>query len=209
MFAWFEYGDLNAMRQWCYVAAKLDQMWNQMEDDTLSPGAKMLQLLKPLLSNHGSLIEWFAHYDKGYDLDRVENHKTHDFWAYQAPLALRGEWQRLIARCERVIGDPPTAGAQQKYLPDHHFYLALAQGNIEKMQEVLEQLVTPKAVHGRSDDDSGFTEGLISTAAVIYAKIAWRHGYQVMVDSPYIPAEWLSLEPLSQYDNHYRFITMK
>lgn len=67
MFAWFDHGDLNEMRQWCYVAAKLDQMWYQMEEDTLGPGGKMLQLLLPLLSNCESLIDWFARYDQAYD----------------------------------------------------------------------------------------------------------------------------------------------
>jgi ABC-type uncharacterized transport system permease subunit len=31
--------------------------------------------------------------------------------------------------------------------------------------------------HDRQDDDSGFAEDLISTAGVIYAKIAWLHGF--------------------------------
>ena len=156
--------------------------------------------------NNDSLIDWFAHYDQMYDMKRVESHKTHDFWAYQAVLALRGEWDRLIERCERIIADPPDASSEQKYLADHHFYLALARSDIGTMQDVLKQLVTPKAVHARSNDDSGYTADLISTAAVIYAKIAWRHGYQIKVDSPYIPAEWLPVEPLKQYDNHYSFL---
>ncbi|AIY41501.1 hypothetical protein LT85_2343 [Collimonas arenae] len=73
------------------------------------------------------------------------------------------------------------------------------------MQEVLVQLVTPKVVHARSDSDSGYTADLISTLAVICAKNAWRHGYQVKVDSTFIPTEWIPMEPLTHYDNHYRF----
>ena len=203
MYAWFGLHDLEAMRQWCYVAAKLDQMAYQIKSDTINPGWKTLQLLKPLLSNNDVLIDWFAHYDQMYDMKRVENHKTHDFWAYQAVLALRGEWDRLIERCEKIIGDPPDANAEKKYLMDHYFYLALARRDICKMQEVLAQLVTP---HPRVDEGSGFTEDLISTTAVVYAKIAWRHGFQVKVDSSYIPAEWLPIEPLIQYDDHYNFL---
>jgi hypothetical protein len=40
------------------------------------------------------------------------------------------------------------------------------------MNEVLGQLVTPNAIRARINDDSGYTAHLISTAAVIYAKIA-------------------------------------
>ena len=58
----------------------------------------------------------------------------------------------------------------------------------------------------RAKAESGFTEDLISTPAVIYAKIAWLHGCKVVVDTPYIPAEWLPMDPLPHYDNHYRFL---
>ncbi len=59
-------------------------------------------------------------------------------------MALRGEWDRLAERCERVIRDPPGAAAQQKYLLDHQFYLALVHRDIAKMTEVIQTLVTPK-----------------------------------------------------------------
>lgn len=206
MCAWFEHRDLPAMRQWLHVAARLDQKWYQMEEDTQGPGAKMLQLLHPLLSNNRSLIEWFAHYDAAYDLERVESHKTHDFWAYQAVVALRGEWDRLAERCARVTRDPPGASAEQKYLMDHQFYLGLARRDLGKMTEALEYLVTPKMIRARINHDSGYAADLISTAAVIYAKIAWYHGCEVRVDSPYIPQEWLPTTPLERYDDHYGFL---
>ena len=207
MSAWFSHHDLEVMRQWCYVAAKLDQeQYRRTEGQTDSPGAKLLQLLKPLLSNNSTVINWFAHFDGCYDLKRVENPKTTDFWAYQGVVALRGDWDRLVERCERVISDPPKATSQQKYLIDHQFYLALARGDIGGMQEVLSALVTPKVLRARSNGESGFTDDLISTPAVIYAKLAWFHGQEVHVDSPYIPAEWLPMQPLHQYDNHYGFL---
>lgn len=206
MFAWFGNHDLNTMKQWCYVAAKLDQLYFQMQEDDPEWGRGFPQLLKPILSDHDVLIDWFANYDLAFDMKRVENHKTHDFWAYQAIVALRGDWPRLIERCERIIADPPGATKEQKYLLDHHFYLALAQGDIEKMQNVLQEIVSPKAINTRLDYETGYTADLISTPAVIYAKIAWRHGYKVKVASPYVPQEWLPIQPLSQYDNHYKFL---
>ena len=206
MRAWFEDHDLASLQQWAYVAAKLNQMYYQMEVHTHSPGGKMLKLLYPLLSNHNALIDWFAHYDAIYDPKRVENHKTADFRAYQAIVALRGDWPRLLARCERVLNDSPGARSEQKYALDHQFYLGLAQGNVAKMQDTLLQLVTPKVLRSRSNNESGYTDDLISSYAVIYAKIAWRHGYHLQLDSPYIPAEWLPTTPLARYDNHYDFL---
>jgi hypothetical protein len=205
IFAWFGNHDLNAMKQWFFVAGKLDQLYYQMQENDPEWGRGFPKLFKPLLSDHNALIDWFAHYDLAYDMKRVENHKTHDFWAYQAIVAIRGDWPRLIERCERIIADPPGASKEQKYLVDHHFYLALAKGDIEKMQSALQEIVSPKAIQARLDYESGYTADLISTPAVIYAKIAWRHGYKVKVDSPYVPQEWLPNEPLKQYDNHYGF----
>lgn len=206
MYAWFSENDLQSMKQWWYVSAKLDQFHYRIELDTLSPGGKTLGLLKPIMSDHAGVIDWFAHFDAMYDMKRVENHKAHDFWAYQTMIALRGDWSRLVERCERVMNDPPGSSREQKYQIDHHFFLALARGDISEMEEVLQQIVEPKAIRSRSDDESGYTDGLISTYAVMYAKIAWRHGYKVEVDSPYVPTEWLPIEPLEYYDDHYDFL---
>ncbi|MES2407096.1 MAG: Imm49 family immunity protein [Pseudomonadota bacterium] len=206
MYAWFANHDLKTMKQWWYVSAKLEQLQYRMEVDTFSPEANTLHLIKPILSDHDGVIDWFAHFDAIYDMKRVENHKTRDFRAYNVIMALRGDWPRLIERCERVINDPPGASDEQKYQIDHHFFLALGKGDLSKMEQVLQQIVEPKAIRSRSDDESGYTEDLISTYAVIYAKIAWRHGYQVKVDSPYVPVEWLPMAPLEHYDSHYDFL---
>jgi hypothetical protein len=206
MLSWFGHHDLPAMTHWVYVSGKLIQLYYQMQEDDPDWGRGFPQLLMPLLSNNDALIDWFAHYDLAYDMKRVENHKTLDFWAYQANVALRGDWKRLIVRCEKVLSDPPKASNQQKYLLDHHFFLALAQGDVEKMQSTLLELVSPKSIGARSNDESGYTADLICTSAVIYSKIAWRHGYEIKVDSPYIPSEWLPIEPLTRYDNYYSFL---
>ncbi len=203
---WFEDNDLRSMRQWFYVAARLDMLVYQFETDTLGPFGKTLELMKPLLSNNKSVIDWFAHHDARYDLTRADNHNTHDFLAYQAIVALRGEWPRLRERCERVLADPPVASREQKYLGDHKFFLALARQDKSAMEDALRALLSSAAVKGRANDDTGYAADLISTAGVVYAKIAWLHGHEVQVDSPYIPAEWLSNTPLEHYENHYSFL---
>ncbi len=152
------------------------------------------------------MIDWFSQCDAAYDPHRAEDHKTHDFWAYQAMVALRGDWPRLVDRCERVLADPPRASREQKYLGDHHFYLALARRDKPAMEQSLSAMVALKAVYARKDDDSGYMADLVSSAAVIYAKIAWLHGHEVRVKSSYIPAEWLPCTPLDRYDAHYSFL---
>ena len=206
MHSWFAINDLQAIKNWFYVAACLDRKYYQMEVNTHSPGPNTYQLLKPLISGNQLIIDWFLNYDLCYDSKRIENCKTGDFWAYQAIVALRGDWKRLKDRCDHVIANPPGASSQKKYLIDHQFYLALANHDVPAMENVLRFLVTPKALKSRRNDEGGYTEDLISTPAVIYAKIAWLHGFEVVVNSPFIPPEWLPNEPLAQYDPIYSFL---
>jgi len=206
MFSWFKHHDLVVMKQWAYVSGKLIQFYYKMEEDASDLGSGFPEFLMPLLSDNETLIDWLTHYDLAYDMKRAENHKTFDFLAYQKNIALRGDWKRLIARCEKVLSDPPKASNQEKYLLDHYFFLALAQGDIEKMQSTLLELVSPKSIRARSNDEGGYTEDLICTSAVIYSKIAWRHGYKIKVESPYVPLEWLPIESLPRYENHYSFL---
>ena len=54
--------------------------------------------------------------------------------------------------------------------------------------------------------EGGYTADLICTPAVIYSKLAWRHGYEIVVDSPYIPKEWLPITPLDTYEDPFEFM---
>ena len=206
MYSWFSRGDLSEVKQWAYVAAKLYKMGYRMQEDTAAPVSKMLDLLHPLLSDNEVLLNWFAHYETGYDPGRIKDPTTMDFWAYQAIVALRGEWKTLITRCDEVLALPAGSTEDEKYRIDHKFYRALGHGNLSTMTEVLRELVTPKALAARGNNESGFTRDLISKPAVIYAKIAWRHGYEVKVGSPFTPQEWLPVVSLDFYDDYYKFL---
>ncbi|MCP2089641.1 UNVERIFIED_ORG: hypothetical protein J2Y81_005728 [Paraburkholderia sediminicola] len=207
MHSWFSEHDMSECKRWCYVGGRLNQFWYQMQDESLSPGTALLDLFLPLLSDCEELIQWFADYDRIFYPKRIDNHKTLDFWAYQSRLALRGEMTRLRERCERAIEDPPTASNHKKHLVDFHFYLGLANGDVEKMESSLREMTTPRAISGRKNEESGYTEDLISTPAVIYAKMAARLGYQLKLDSPYIPSEWLPVTCLDHYESPYTFLS--
>ena len=103
MLAWFARGDLAATRQWFYTASKLDQMLCKRTEDKTRHPATTWQFLHPLVSNHPDLIRWFADCDMVCDLKRVEDVRTRDFLAYQAPLALRGDWDRLARRSQTAV----------------------------------------------------------------------------------------------------------
>ena len=206
MVAWFDDQSIERMRQHFYVAASLDQFWYPLNKQHFSPRGNFLHMLSPLLSNHHGLTEWFIGYEPIWDMKRVENHKTSDFWAYQVIVALQGNWPRLLARCNQVMENPPGASCEQKYLVDHRFYLALAEGDLAGMEVALADIASSKVIRSRDDDESGFTADLIFTPAVIYAKIAWWHGHEVRPNHPFIPAEWLPMTPLVHYECCYPFL---
>jgi hypothetical protein len=74
------------------------------------------------------------------------------------------------------------------------------------MESVIEQLVSPGLIARRMSLEGGYRAGLICTPAVIYSKLAWRHGYQLGVDSPYVPREWLPVTQLSEYSDPFDFM---
>ncbi|NTF46174.1 Imm49 family immunity protein [Rhizobium rhizogenes] len=181
LYSWFGLHDLDAMKEWFFLSASLDKKIYEIEIDQSGPIGK---LLHPLLSDNRDLIEWYANNPALYPQDRIENTKTADFFAYQGAVAIRGEWDRLRDRCARVLADPPRTSQLKKYIIDHQFFLALADHDVPRMEAAIAAVAKPRAVRNRANDESGFTESLFSSYAVIYAKIAWFHGFEIKVNSP-------------------------
>lgn len=42
--------------------------------------------------------------------------------------------------------------------------------------------------------------------ATVLAKIAYRHGYELDIDSPYVPKELLPVQPLTDYIDPFDFM---
>jgi hypothetical protein len=202
--AWFADLDLVSCKQWAYVAAKIDRILYQNDPGRGIWGAlgERNTMLWPLLSDHPQLVAWFGAFD-AIDVKRAGKGGTFEFETYQAKLALRGEWDKLGERSERFLADVPERMA--RFAPDNRFCLALARGDLSAMELALAEMVTPEAVAWRNEHE-GYTGWFIVVEAVIYAKIAWRHGYQVQVDTPWIPADWLPISPLDSYVDPYLFM---
>lgn len=210
MLVWIEQEDLIATRQQFYLASKLIQFSYQIDISqnksnlTNSPGPKNFELLNTLVSNNREQIDWFTQCDATYDMKYIDKANSVDFLMYQSIVAMRGEWSRLLERCEKVIAHPPAS--LKKWHDYHYFYLALAQGDRAKMEAVLLEMVAPNKLKTRLSEEYPFTENLIFSRVIIAVKIAWLHGFEVHVDSPYVPMEWMSMTPLDSYDNHYSFL---
>lgn len=209
--AWFEAGDILSFKQWAYVRAKLEYILMQPplgeEVGEVAFEYRAINGLYYLLSGHSGLLEWYSGIDSEFSIARKNNAKTFDYWTTQFFIALRGDWDVLRERCERVIANPPTSAREKRFLIDHQFYLALANGDSAGMEAVIKELVSPKLISKRTPLESGFSANLICTPAIIYSKLAWRAGHNIDVQSPYVPSEWLPAAPLAKYTEAFDFMS--
>lgn len=206
MVSWFRDGDLIAFKQWCYIAAKLNRMVFQFDVIEWFPAYKHLYAL---LSDNEEIISWYSQHRVSYDrqgsIKDRDNPRKPDFHGYQLILALNHEWELLRERCELILST--ELKKDRKYLIDHRFYLALANADKTEMENVLTELTSPKISKIRNHEFAfTFTEHFIATHAVIYAKLAWRNGYQLNIDTPWIPKEWLPIQPLDEYPEPWDFM---
>ncbi|HNV52503.1 MAG TPA: immunity 49 family protein [Tenuifilaceae bacterium] len=93
---------------------------------------------------------------------------------------------------------------QQELLLDYEFYKALLARDKAKMEEVLEKLVSHKTHKKRNDNP--ILNQYISLPALGYAKLAWRKGIEVEVNSPLVPKELLPIKPNESYEIPYDFL---
>ena len=75
------------------------------------------------------------------------------------------------------------------------------------MQATLEELISPKVAKIRNKVfELAFPSEFISSYATLYAKIARRHGYEIKLNTPLIPQEWLPVAALPGYEDPYEFM---
>ncbi|MEO9510625.1 MAG: immunity 49 family protein [Flavobacteriaceae bacterium] len=99
---------------------------------------------------------------------------------------------------------PKLPKNQQELKIDYEFYKALLSKDKSKCEELLEQLVSSK-IHKKRNDNAVLSK-YVSQPALGYAKLAWRQGLEVEVNSPLIPKEILPIEPLDNYEIPYDFL---
>lgn len=208
---WYLKKDIHCIKNYAYNYAKLQYVIAQPPYDYLGQEYAFEKRafcgLWFLLSNHKPLIEWYAHFDRIFS-KTADSLKNEQFFTKQFFIALRGDWELLQIRCEQILAEPPTSGRGKNYLIDHAFYLALAQGNTGGMVNAISQLLETKTFNRRQrmDLESGYTKDLIDTPATLYTKLAWYHGYQIQIESDYIPQEWLDMTPLTCYQDEFDFM---
>lgn len=207
MVSWVRDKDLTKFKEWGYLSAKLRRMQFQFSPYSWYPA---YEFFFPLLCDNSEILDWYRQHRISYDkragdIKDRDNPKWPAFHGYQMILALNHEWDRLGERCEQILS--MEIKKDRKYLIDHRFYLALAKGDKAEMENVLTELTSPKIARVRNYEFAfAFTEHFIATHATMYAKLAWLNGYEVEIDTPWIPKEWLPVKPLAEYPEPWDFL---
>lgn len=208
--SWFRDSDLPQAKQWAYVSTK-----SKVLQQHLSPSEDYLveDLLWPLLSDNEEVIDWYRQNHAMYHPENPsiaggdkDNPKSWMYYRYQSWLALNAKWDELGERCERILAMQDEVKKDRSYLIDHRFYLALARGDQAAMEAVLLEKCEPKNRKLRYDQESGLTNNFIVSYATLFAKLAWRHGYELDLDTPWIPKEWLPIRPNEKYEDPWPFM---
>ena len=163
-----------------------------------------------LLSDNQKLIDYLIkHRDEVVDISvPYKRTDTRPFFNANTLLALSGDWQLLKERALTFLNDEKKARSDLKRIPDHEFYVALADKNIKGMQEALDKLLDLKLAKRAAKDTLLHFDFYLQPQVLMYAKIAAIHGFDLGIDSPIAPKELIDINPLAEYKIPYDFMKL-
>ena len=161
-----------------------------------------------LLSDNQKLIDYLIkHRDEIVDISvPYKRTDTRPFFNANTLLALSGDWQLLKERALTFLNDEKKARSDLKRIPDHEFYVALADKNIKGMQEALDKLLELKLAKRAAKGTLLHFDFYLQPQVLMYAKIAAIHGFDLSIDSPIAPKELIDINPLAEYKIPYDFM---
>ena len=161
-----------------------------------------------LLSDNQKLIDYLIkHRDEIVDISvPYKRTDTRPFFNANTLLSLSGDWQLLKERALTFLNDEKKARSDLKRIPDHEFYVALADKNIKGMQEALNKLLELKFAKRAAKDTLLHIDFYLQPQVLMYAKIAAIHGFDLGIDSPIAPKELIDINPLAEYKIPYEFM---
>ncbi|WAX71922.1 Imm49 family immunity protein [Avibacterium paragallinarum] len=201
--------DVKAFRKHAYIAGKLlilskdDYQWAYNDINIryffLSIMSDSPNLIRFLIQHRDEIISVDAPYQR-YD--------ARPFFNANTLLALSGEWELLRSRSQIFLNDESKARNYMKRIPDHEFYIALCDKNVEGMKAALNKLLEPKLAKRAVYDTNVWFDFYLQLQVLLYAKIASIHGFDLGIDSPIAPKELIEYKPLEpqEYADPYDFM---
>lgn len=194
--------DVKLFKQHCYTAAKLCVLGND--------GWTVTYDFFALMSDHLDLINYLENNTFDADYDLYDRKDLDPFFFKNKTLAINSDhWQELKERSQRFLDDEknyPKARKYKPYIPEHEFYVALCDGNVEGMHNALEKLLDLKIAKRRVRGYCVNFSWFLNVIVLELGKIASIHGFDVGIDHPTAPKELMKYEPLEHYEDPYDFM---
>lgn len=205
---WFHGGDVKTLKNLCYNIFKLKYIGDQSPYHSFKTGYLKSESAFFILSDHKPLLDWFGNRMSKIQLDekKADIIKEGTYTRLQNILLWQGKLDLLGERAERFLANPPT-NKMKSFLIDQQFYLALAKGDVQGMESAVKELMTLRRMNYRKEwESTPFSQSLVASSALIYSKLALHHGYELDVESPNLPREWIPIEPLDHYEDEFDFM---
>ena len=203
-------GNFQNSKQHFYVSSLIDELRiKKFNDNQLSYGLPFMAY--PILSDHEDLIHRYAKlrylsWGKMPSMDDNIAKGRSDVWCNTVQLFMLNDTQGIEKNLNLIetISLNKLTKKEEGLRDDYEFFKALNNCDKNKMEEILEKLVSPK-IHKKRNINNIQSE-YISFPAIGYAKLAWRKNIQVEVNSKLLPKDLLPINPLEKYDLFYDFL---
>ncbi|MFY0639837.1 MAG: immunity 49 family protein [Bermanella sp.] len=203
---WHENADVKKVKELAFLSSKLRRMCYQYRSDAgLAYGN--FRMFTALLSDEPNINHWFAWHvipclakSKGRKPSYLQP-GSQEFHAFNCHLALLGEFDWLAERMDQVLVEGIKLRDGKSYRFDNLFLKALVEGDKQAMEDNIHAVLTGRVAYPRNNENGmAYQSKVVSTWGVILSKIAYRNGFELDIDSPWVPKEWLPIQPLDEYE---------
>ncbi|MDY4595004.1 MAG: immunity 49 family protein [[Pasteurella] aerogenes] len=199
--------DVPSFKKYLYISGKL----TLLSKDKLQwayYGVNVMHFFSILMSDNLDLLNYLvSHRDEIVDIHEPYNRKDlREFFNANTLLAISGEFDLLKERALLFLNDEKKTKSDKIRIPDHNFYVALADKNIEDMRLALSILLEPKYSRRAAYDTEVHFDFYLQLQVLMYAKIAMRHGFDLKINSPIAPSELIEISSMNIYDDPYEFM---
>jgi hypothetical protein len=202
--------DYSGAKQHFFTAALIDKLRVEEFNDNLFDFG-LPYVVYPILSDNDHLIESYSRlkYRQSGKLAGMEENVLNGedaIWCNTVQLLMGNDIlgvKRNLSIIEKVTLQK-LAKNQQELIIDYEFYKALLAKDKSQCEKLIEQLLSPQ-VHKKRNINNVLSP-YVSQPALGYAKLAWRLGVEVEINSPLVPKALLPIEPLDHYEIPYDFL---
>ncbi|GAA6134769.1 hypothetical protein NBRC116188_15580 [Oceaniserpentilla sp. 4NH20-0058] len=210
---WHQNHKVESIKELAFISAKFQRMYYLCRPDaSLAYGT--FRAFTALLSDNPEIIHWFAWHvipcltgPKGRPPHYLQPNKL-QFHTFNCHLAMMKELDWLGERSEQALAGNVKYKAGKSYLHDFLFFKALAEGNKQLMEDNIHALLKGRVAYTRNNENGMTAQSkVISTWGFMLAKMAYLNGYELDIDSPWVPQEWLPVKPLESYPVDIDFVS--